>query len=157
VTIPKSVDDALVYPGWSLAMLDELSVLHNSRTWELVPIPFGKFVIGCKWIFLELSKWVGTREPTRLTTGSNRVGLKFFYKFQYGLIFYPAHLEPDSSGLNMWWAGLDHQPTDKKVTQVFFIKLGFTFESCQIVFFSQHINDLYFFILVCIWIVLKFI
>jgi len=45
-------------------------------------------------LVLELSKWVGTREPTRLITGLSRVRLKFFYKFQYGLIFDPAHLEP---------------------------------------------------------------
>jgi len=49
---------------------------------------------------LELSKWVGTCEPTWLTTGLGRVGLKFFYKFQYGLIFDPTHLELSSSGLN---------------------------------------------------------
>jgi len=77
-----------------------------------------------------MSKWVGICEPTQLTTGSDRVGLKFFYKFQYGLIFDPAHLEPSSPGLNPWWAGLAHKPADKMVTQVFFIKLGFTFESC---------------------------
>jgi len=79
---------------------------------------------------LELSKWVGTREPTRLTTGSSWVGLKSFYKFQYRMIFDPAHLEPDSFGLNPWWAGLAHQPAEKNVTQVFFVKLGFTFGSC---------------------------
>jgi len=28
--------------------------------------------------------------------------LKFFYKFQYGLIFDLVHLEPGSSGLNPW-------------------------------------------------------
>jgi len=49
-----------------------------------------------------LLKWVGTREPTRLTTGSGRVGLKLFYKFQYGLILDPTHLEPNSSGFNPW-------------------------------------------------------
>jgi len=36
---------------------------------------------------MELSKWVGTREPTPFTTALGRVGLKCFYKFQYGLIF----------------------------------------------------------------------
>jgi len=39
------------------------------------------------WILVRLSKWVGTREPTSFTTCLGRVGLKFFYKFQYGLIF----------------------------------------------------------------------
>jgi len=45
---------------------------------------------------LELSKWVGTREPTWFSTGSDRVGLIFFYKFQYELIFNPTHLESGS-------------------------------------------------------------
>jgi len=44
-------------------------------------------------MLLKLSKWVGTHEPIQLTTGLDRVGLKFFYKFQYGLIFNPTHLE----------------------------------------------------------------
>jgi len=35
------------------------------------------------------------------------------------LIFDPAHLEPGSSVLNPWWAGLAHQSADKRVTQVF--------------------------------------
>jgi len=55
---------------------------------------------------IELSKWVKICESIRFTTGLGWVGLNFFYKFQYGLIFDPAHLEPDSSGLNPWWAGL---------------------------------------------------
>jgi len=37
------------------------------------------------------SKWVTTRESIRLITDLGRVGLKFFYKFQYGLIFDPTH------------------------------------------------------------------
>jgi len=32
-------------------MTDELSALHNSGTWELVSLPFGKSVIGCRWVF----------------------------------------------------------------------------------------------------------
>jgi len=47
-------------------------------------------------------KCVGIRESTRLTIGSGQVRLKFFYKFQYRLIFDPAHLEPGSPGLNSW-------------------------------------------------------
>jgi len=39
------------------------------------------------------------------------------------LIFEPTHLEPGLSGLNPWWAGLAHQPADKRVTQVFLIFL----------------------------------
>ena len=49
--IPKTVRDALAHPGWRQAMTDELSALHNSGTWELVPLPFGKSVVGCRWVF----------------------------------------------------------------------------------------------------------
>lgn len=31
--------------------LIKISVLHNSGTWELVPLSFGKFVVGCRQIF----------------------------------------------------------------------------------------------------------
>ena len=32
-------------------MLDELSALQNSETWELVPLPSGKSIVGCRWVF----------------------------------------------------------------------------------------------------------
>jgi len=32
-------------------MLDEISVFHTSGTWELIPLPFRKFFVGCRWIF----------------------------------------------------------------------------------------------------------
>jgi len=51
VSIPKSVGDVLAHPGWCKAVLDEISVLQKSRSWELVPSSFGKFVVGCRWIF----------------------------------------------------------------------------------------------------------
>ena len=51
MTIPKSVRDALAHLGWRQAMLDELSALHNSGTWELVPLLSGKSVFGCRWVF----------------------------------------------------------------------------------------------------------
>jgi len=51
VFIPKSIGDALAHPGWCQAMLDELSALQSSGTWELVSLPFGKSVVGCRWVF----------------------------------------------------------------------------------------------------------
>ena len=63
--------------------------------------------------FLELSKWVGTRESTQPTTGSVQVGLRIVYKFQYGLMFDPTH-----------------QPANKGSHKYFFVKLDFTVGSC---------------------------
>jgi len=51
VSIPKSVGDTLAHPGWRQAMLDEMNALQNNGTWELVPLPSWKFVVGCRWIF----------------------------------------------------------------------------------------------------------
>jgi len=39
-TIPKTVRNALAHPSCRQAMTDELSALHNSGTWELVPLSF---------------------------------------------------------------------------------------------------------------------
>jgi len=50
----------------------------------------------------ELSKWVEIRESIRSIIGSDRVGLNFFYKFEYKLIFDPTYLEPDSLGEPGW-------------------------------------------------------
>jgi len=55
---------------------------------------------------LELSKWIGTYEPTRPTTGLDQVGLKFFYKFEYGLIFDPAYLEQHINNLVFFYFSL---------------------------------------------------
>jgi len=51
MAIPKFVCDALAHPGWRQAMLNELSALYNGETWELVPLPPGKSVVGCRWVF----------------------------------------------------------------------------------------------------------
>ncbi|GMP67126.1 hypothetical protein CsSME_00027220 [Camellia sinensis var. sinensis] len=32
-------------------MEDELSVLQKTTTWELVPLPAGKNLVGCKWVY----------------------------------------------------------------------------------------------------------
>jgi len=51
VSIPKSVGDVLAHPGWRPAILDKLSVLQSSGTWELVSLLSGKSVVGCRWVF----------------------------------------------------------------------------------------------------------
>ena len=32
-------------------MDEELSALHKTSTWELVPLPLGKSVVGCRWVY----------------------------------------------------------------------------------------------------------
>ena len=36
---------------WIIEMEEELSQIEKNETWELVPIPKNKNVIGTKWVF----------------------------------------------------------------------------------------------------------
>ena len=48
---PKSKKEASVDEFWVNAMKEELSQIGKNKTWELVPIPKDKNVIGAKWVF----------------------------------------------------------------------------------------------------------
>ncbi|GJV06249.1 hypothetical protein Tco_1343905 [Tanacetum coccineum] len=47
---PKKVSEALKHPGWLDAMQDELNQFSRNKVWTLVPTPYGKTIIGSKWI-----------------------------------------------------------------------------------------------------------
>ena len=51
VSLPKSVPEALSHPGWQAAMVEEMSALHSTRTWDLIPFPKGKSIVGCRWVY----------------------------------------------------------------------------------------------------------
>ncbi|KAK2377577.1 putative mitochondrial protein [Trifolium repens] len=51
VSIPKSPGEALSHPEWRQAMIDEMCALQSSGTWELVPLPPGKSLVGCRWLY----------------------------------------------------------------------------------------------------------
>jgi transposase InsO family protein len=47
---PSSYKEAILDPLWQQAMREELSALHKTDTWELVPLPLGKLLldlVGC--------------------------------------------------------------------------------------------------------------
>ncbi|GJV61314.1 retrovirus-related pol polyprotein from transposon TNT 1-94 [Tanacetum coccineum] len=48
---PKKVSKALKHPGWVDAMQDELNQFARNKVWILVPAPYGKTIIGSKWVF----------------------------------------------------------------------------------------------------------
>ncbi|RVW41005.1 Retrovirus-related Pol polyprotein from transposon TNT 1-94 [Vitis vinifera] len=51
ISVPKTVTEALNHPGWKNAMLEEIYALEDNHTWQLVDLPQGKKVVGCKWVF----------------------------------------------------------------------------------------------------------
>ena len=50
VQIPKSVLDALIVPEWKEVVLEEMSALEKNKTWDVVTLPKGKTIVGCKWM-----------------------------------------------------------------------------------------------------------
>ena len=51
ISLPNTVCEALSHLGWRNAMVDEMHVLDDNGTWDLVPLPIGKKAIGCRWVF----------------------------------------------------------------------------------------------------------
>ncbi|KAM2584344.1 hypothetical protein TB2_045337 [Malus domestica] len=53
----SSIDEPTTYkaaskiPEWQAVMKDEISALHTQQTWDLVPFPSGKNLVGCKWVY----------------------------------------------------------------------------------------------------------
>ena len=40
----------------------ELSALHKTSTWDLVPLPLGKSVVGCHWVYKIKTNFDGSSE-----------------------------------------------------------------------------------------------
>ena len=45
------MDDALSSSPWRRAMEEELQALAQNHTWDLVPLPQGKHVVGSRWVY----------------------------------------------------------------------------------------------------------
>ena len=48
---PTCFDDAVGQAKWEEAMNEEMAALHVNKTWDLVPLPKDKNIIGYKWIY----------------------------------------------------------------------------------------------------------
>ncbi|BBG96746.1 transposable element gene [Prunus dulcis] len=51
VCVPTKLHDALSNPKWMDAMNNEMDALNKNKTWDLVPLPRAKKVVGCRWVF----------------------------------------------------------------------------------------------------------
>ena len=69
-------------------MIEEMIVLHDNGTWELVPLPEGKITISCRWIFIVKVGSDGAidRLKARLVTK----GHTQIYGIDYGDTFSPV-------------------------------------------------------------------
>ncbi|KAG8475459.1 hypothetical protein CXB51_032225 [Gossypium anomalum] len=48
---PCCFEEAEAHQGWKQAMDDEIAMIEKNKTWELVPRPTNRKVIGVKWVY----------------------------------------------------------------------------------------------------------
>ena len=51
VSLPNVVHKALSHPSWKRAIVEEMSALHSTGTWDLVRLPADKSPVGCHWVY----------------------------------------------------------------------------------------------------------
>lgn len=51
IPIPYTFSQAAKHSDWLNAMKEEFHALESTNTWKLVPLPAGKHVVDCKWLF----------------------------------------------------------------------------------------------------------
>ncbi|KAJ0900510.1 putative RNA-directed DNA polymerase [Helianthus annuus] len=48
---PRNFYEASQDPNWVSAMNEEIEALHRNDTWDLVELPSGRSLVGCKWVY----------------------------------------------------------------------------------------------------------
>ena len=60
IQVPTRVKEALKDPKWAKAMDEEMLALKKNNTWEVMMLPAGKKIVGCRWVFIVKYKVDGT-------------------------------------------------------------------------------------------------
>jgi hypothetical protein len=63
---PNSFEEAIKDEFWNKAMDEELDQIEKNDTWELVPRPKNKNVIGTKWVFKNKLNEMDRLQETKL-------------------------------------------------------------------------------------------
>ncbi|KAG8499323.1 hypothetical protein CXB51_005887 [Gossypium anomalum] len=89
---PCTVEEALSHPDWQLAVQAEFDALLANSTWELCPLPSGRKVIGCKWLFKIKKNHDGTisRRKARLVAKGCSQVPGYNFKETFSLVVKPA-------------------------------------------------------------------
>ena len=51
VSLPHTIHKALSHSGYKQAMVEDMTALHCTGTWDLVPLPTDKSPVGCRWVY----------------------------------------------------------------------------------------------------------
>lgn len=89
---PGTYLEALEHSHWKAAMNNEYQALLKNNTWTLIPLPLGKKLLGCKWVFKLKRKLDGSiaRYKARLVAkGFNQV-VGFDFSKTFSLVVKPT-------------------------------------------------------------------
>ena len=84
---PYTYSEASTNPLWQVAMKEELDALSKNHTWDLVTLPPGKFVVGCKWIYKIKTRSNGSIERYKVLVAK---GFTQEYDIDYKEVFAPV-------------------------------------------------------------------
>jgi len=62
IPIPRNLSEALGNKEWEKAMKVEMEALEKNKTWDIVELPKGKRLVGCRWVFTVKYKSDGSIE-----------------------------------------------------------------------------------------------
>ena len=59
---PHTYREAHIEPLWQQVINEELDALHKNNTWNMVDLPLGQSVVGCRWVYKIKTKADGSVE-----------------------------------------------------------------------------------------------
>ena len=84
---PKTFEEASGHPDWDKAMNEEYRSLLANDTWDLVPLPKGRKLVRCRWVYKtsldQMEKWIDIKLV---------LSLKDFHKLKALTILKPSPL-----------------------------------------------------------------
>ena len=85
---PQIYCKASIDPLWQITMKEELDALTKNHTWDLVTLPLGQSVVGCKWIYKIKTRSDGSIEHYKVRLVAK--GFTQEYEIDYEETFAPV-------------------------------------------------------------------